>query len=159
MSLYCPIRNKSVANLPEERVRVHFLNYLITEKGFPKASFVLEQQLSQMPHLNLQEQKIPNRRADIICFGKNIHPEHEFFPLLLIECKAVKLTKRTMNQLMGYNHFLQAYFIAAVNDHEVQFAWFDEVSQQHQFAKEIPAYSALRGAVVSLSVPVPVPDS
>jgi len=33
------------------------------------------------------------RRADIICFAKNIHPSYLFFPLLVVECKGEKIKK------------------------------------------------------------------
>lgn len=141
--IFCPVRRQWVAALPEERVRQHLLKHLITQLGFPPSLIVLEMALQQMPHLSPSQAQIPERRADIVCFAKEIHPHHDLYPLLLVECKAVKLTPKTLNQVTGYNHFLKACFIAAVNQNEVKFGWFDPKQQGYVYSDHIPAYKQL----------------
>lgn len=88
---------------------------MIDRLGYPLGYFALEKSLSQLPHLS-PSTHFPKRRADLIVFGKNIHPQEPLYPLLLVECKAVPLTRKTLQQLKSYNQFIKAYFIAAVNE-------------------------------------------
>jgi hypothetical protein len=136
---YCLVRKQWVPALPEERVRQHILNWMTTELGYPIALLAVEKSLKQMPHLSLQEMSLPERRADLICFGKDIHPEHGLYPLLLIECKAHRLTSQCVEQVMGYNHLVQAYFVAVANGEEIKTAFY----KHGQFNAGLPAYSSL----------------
>ncbi|MBA3816482.1 MAG: type I restriction enzyme HsdR N-terminal domain-containing protein [Parachlamydiaceae bacterium] len=148
-TLYCSIRKELVAALPEEIIRQRLLVYMLNDRGFPEALVAVEKTLKQMPHLgSLNPLKIPHRRADIICYGKGIHPDCALYPLLLIECKAVKLTSRVINQVAGYNQFVKAYFIAIVNDHEIQTGWFDPKQGVYVFVPHLPSYEELLEAVI-----------
>lgn len=148
-SLYCPIRKIWVAPLPEECIRQRLLAHMIENLGFPSAHIVVEKGLRQMPHLALGGQDIPTRRADIVCFSQGIHPKHALYPLLLVECKAVPLTNKVLNQVAGYNHFLQAHFIAVMNENEIRTGWFDRQQGAYSFINELPDYQTLRKKVVS----------
>lgn len=114
MPLFCPIRRLQVADLPEERIRQALIQEMIDHLGYPLGHLALETSLSRLPHLS-SFSRLPKRRADLIVFGKDIHPQEPLYPLLLVECKAVPLTKKTLQQLNSYNQFVKAYFIAAVN--------------------------------------------
>jgi sulfur carrier protein ThiS len=132
--LYCCIRKCSVKALPEEIVRQSILHHLINELGFPAGGIAVEKSLRQMP---LQTEKHPPlRRADIICF-------HRDLPLLLIECKAVPLNSKSVRQVIGYNWFLKAPFIALVNQTEIRFGWYNKTQNEYQFTAHIPPYSEL----------------
>lgn len=141
--MFCCVRRQWVAALPEEKVRQHLLNHLINQLGFPPSLIVLEMGLQQIPHLNPSQGQIPERRADIVCFAKGIHPAHDLYPLLLIECKAVKLTPKVLNQVTGYNHFLKACFIAVANQNEVKLGWFEAKLQRYIYTDRIPSYKHL----------------
>ena len=141
--IYCALRKEWVKAQPEEIVRQRVLKYLIDELRFPLSSIVVEKGLRQMPHLSLTGQKIPRRRADILCFSKEIHPDYELHPLLLIECKAIKLTSRMINQVIGYNYYLKARFLALVNDEEIRFGWFDPNKKEYAFIDYFPSYESL----------------
>ena len=141
--IYCSTRKEWVAPLPEEFVRQKLIHHLIENLHFPKNLLVLEKALCQMPHLVLSPLKIPNRRADIVCFAKDIHPDGNLYPLLIIECKAVKLTLRAVNQVIGYNHFVKAKFIAIANENEIQFGFFNRLENQYNFLSYIPSYQEL----------------
>src|SRR3990167_4122115 len=84
------------------------------ELGFPAELICVERSLSSLPHL--AGQIVPDRRFDIICFKK--HGE-VILPLLIVECKAVLLTKKAAMQVIGYNHFAKAPFIALANQKSV----------------------------------------
>lgn len=143
-SLYCSIRKQFVASSPEEMVRQCFLSHMISDKGFPESLIAVEKALKQMPHLSgLNPLQIPSRRADVICYGKSINLKDDFYPLLLVECKAVPLTARVINQVAGYNQFVKARFIALVNDHEIQTGWFDPKQKAYVFVKYLPSYEDL----------------
>lgn len=141
--LYCLVRKSYVAATPEEIVRQQLVSHMIHNLNYPASYLALEKELNQVPHLHQSDKEIPNRRADLICFGKDIHPKFALYPLLLVECKAVKITSRTMSQVAGYNHFLGAYFIAAVNGQEIRTGWYDPSIKDYKYVKNLPTYSQL----------------
>ena len=123
-SLNCLVRKTSVSSTPEEIVRQSLLHYLVDNLGYP-----LE------------------RRADIICFAKGIHPKFTLYPLLLIECKSVKLDGKVKNQVIGYNRFLRSYYIAIVNQSTMQTGWFDQSSGEYHFVDGILDYHQLLSSI------------
>lgn len=142
--IYCPVRKTYVSATPEEIVRQRFIAYLSAQKGFPLATLAVEKELGLVQPVTAT--KAPERRADIVCFAKGIHPNHDLYPLLLVECKAVPLTKKVVAQVTGYNHYLQAYFVAIVNDTEVITGWRD--GDKHVFIEGMPSYEALRTSAI-----------
>lgn len=147
--VYCRIRKMWVAATPEEKVRQYLLGYMIANLGFPEGGIALEKGLNQMPHLALVSQKIPDRRADIVCFAKGIHPRHELYPLLLIECKAVKLTPKVINQVTGYNHFMQSYYVCVANQDQIRTGWYDKEKKAYTFVDYLPAFADLLATITA----------
>lgn len=142
--IYCLIRNLWVAALPEEIIRQKILSYMVHDLSYPSSTIVLEMPLKQMPHLcNTNLTRIPNRRADIVCFAKNIHPQFALYPLLLIECKAVPINTKVMNQVIGYNHHLRACYIAVANQSEMRIGWKDPLTNEYTFTSYLPSYPEL----------------
>lgn len=111
-SLYDPFRELFVKGTPEETVRQRYLDLLTNELGFPASLIAVEKSLREL----VKDARPPSRRVDILCF------EPSGRPLLLIECKAVPLTKAMQRQVRGYNYFVKAPFIALVNNEEALFA-------------------------------------
>lgn len=140
--IYCQARKDWVVATPEEKIRQELLHHLGT-LGFPASHILVEKGLHQMPHLSLKGNTLPLRRADIVCFGKDIHPGEELYPLLLIECKAVKITQKMVSQVIGYNHYLHAFFIAVANGEEILTGWWDRGQKKYQFIHSLPRYSDL----------------
>lgn len=140
--IQCAIRKTFVEATPEECVRQAILIRLIDRLGYPSAYIAVEKELRQMPHL-LHQRPLPNRRADIVCFARGIHPCHAVYPLLLIECKAVKLNQKVINQTIGYNYFVQSYFIAVANNDTIQTGWCDPTKGIFTFIPYLPTYQAL----------------
>jgi len=99
------VRGFFVAATPEEIVRQSLLLQMIRSLGYPKELLAVEKQLSELPHLK-GVQGLPNRRADIVCFSRGI------YPLLLIECKEGEVGKEAVDQVLGYNEFVKAPFVA-----------------------------------------------
>jgi len=145
-SLYCLIREEWVAALPEEYVRQRVLNHMVNDCGFPKSLLAVEKPLRQLSHLSAAEQTlVPDRRADIICFAKDERITNGgIFPLLLVECKAVKLTSRVVDQVVGYNHFIRARYVMIVNQTELQMGWYDVEKKEYVFIDYLPNYKELR---------------
>ncbi len=131
--LFDPVRGCYVAATPEERVRQKWLHAMVAVLGFPKELLAVEKEISQLPHL-LSDPHVPQRRADIICFARGIHPEHVLYPLLLIECKQEVLNEKALDQVMGYNYYVDAPFVAVVNGTHIV---------MNQGLRTLPSYSEL----------------
>jgi hypothetical protein len=140
--IQCAIRKIFVEATPEECVRQKILVRLVNQLGYPLGYIAVEKELRQMPHL-LNQRPLPNRRADIVCFARGIHPHHAIYPLLLIECKSVKLTSKVINQTIGYNYFVQSYFIAVANNNDIQTGWYDLAQGIFTFVPNLPSYEEL----------------
>ena len=114
--IYDPIRKIWVLADPEEIVRQTLIQKMIHCLGFPAELLAVEVDLNSLSHITT---KAPDRRADLICFAKGIHPSYPLYPLLLIECKRGKASKKALDQLIGYNYFVKAPFIAVADSEEI----------------------------------------
>ncbi len=137
------IRNDWVAATGEELVRQAFLQKMVGSLGFPKHLLAVEKDLRSLPHLMGEEGILPERRADIICFAKDIHPEYSLYPLLIVECKDRALDQKALEQLLGYNAHVKAYFVALVSQDEVQFGYFEKALGNYRFVPFLPSYAQL----------------
>lgn len=147
--IYCPIRKEWVAALPEEHVRQRMLLHMINDCGFPLSLIAVETSLKQLPHLAATDlHQIPNRRADIICFAKQQNSVGGLYPLLTVECKAVKLTPKVINQVVGYNYFVKASFVVIVNQTEIRTGWYDKSHETYTFVNYLPSYRDLMASLV-----------
>lgn len=113
--------------------------------GYPSALIAVEKELAQLPHLyQTSVASLPKRRADIIVFAKDLTP------LLMIECKAVALTPKFAEQVIGYNAFVKAPWLALANGKEILTGYFDSESGLHRFEPGLPSFSAISEASSSL---------
>jgi hypothetical protein len=126
---------------PEEQVRQRWIRRMMGELGYPRELLVIEKGIRELPHLASLD--VPQRRLDILCYGKEIHPVHALFPLLLIECKEGPLTKSALNQVIGYNYHVKAHFVAAVNRDEVQLGFFDGARNHPVSGSFLPSFKEL----------------
>lgn len=149
--LFCPLRKTWVSDLPEERVRQSLIQDMTERLGYPANSIALEKSLGQLPHLEAHPFSLPKRRADLIVFVKDLHPQYPFYPLLLIECKAVHLTPKVLRQLVGYNHFVNAYFIAAVNQSDTFLGCYHPEYKDFKFQKGLLSYEELLKSAFAVS--------
>jgi hypothetical protein len=145
--IYDPIREKKVKGFQEELVRQSLIALMVDSLGYPKHLITVEKDLNQLPHL--KDKKTKNqRRADIICFEHNIHPLYELFPLLLIECKAEKLNQSHIDQVIGYNYFVQAFFIAVASNEKIKTLWYNKKKGQYDAVDFLPSHKELMQAVL-----------
>lgn len=142
-TIICAARKIAVELTPEEQVRQNLLSLMVNQLGYPSGYLAVEKELSQIPHLSLREVKLPSRRADIICFGRGNEPNSPLLPLLLIECKAIKLSLKVINQVIGYNYFVQSPFIAVANAQEIRFGACDPRTGEYSFLPYLPRYQDL----------------
>lgn len=133
--LFCQIRKKWVADKPEERVRQATLTYLIEKLDYPREIISVEVALQELPHISGRE-TVPPRRIDILCYSTPLAP------LLLIECKAVALADSMLAQMMGYNHYVGASYVAITNGFESWTAWIDKKENNYQLFKGLPIYGS-----------------
>lgn len=126
-------RRKYVALTPEEWVRQHFVNYLITEKGYPSA--LLANELS----IKLNG---TSKRCDTVVFDRYLDP------LMIVEYKAphVSITKEVFDQIVRYNMALRVRFLTISNGVRHFCCQIDYGRQTYDFLKDIPDYTALENA-------------
>ncbi len=143
--LWCPVRKRWLMALPEEKIRQALVETMVSQLGYPLAGLAVELGLDRMPHIR-RGTSLPRRRADLVVFAKGVHPEHFLYPILLAECKALPWTDKALRQLVGYNQFIGAYFIAAVDPTTVRLGlgWNNE---QISFHRGLLPYDDLLRAV------------
>lgn len=102
---------------PEERVRQGVLRHMLDDLGYPAELIAVERALGE---LACGRQSVPQRRIDLVAFER---VGGELRPLLLVECKAVRLSDAALHQVLGYNHFLGAKCVALVNGTQIRLPW------------------------------------
>ncbi len=137
--IYDPYRQEWVVDEPEERVRQALLETMIHTLGYPKSLIVIEKSLKHLPHLALTSERIPNRRLDILCYAK----ADKLAPLLMVECKAIPLSYATIQQVLGYNHYVKASYVAIANAQEICTLWFDTTLNEYRCLNTLPDYKKL----------------
>ncbi len=145
-AVYDSIRSHWVAASPEEYIRQAWVQRMYSELGYPKDYLAIEKKLSSLNHLTSKD-NCPDRRLDILCFAKNIHTSYSLFPLILVECKAHKLNDSSLRQVVGYNHYVHAPFIALVNDTAVRTGWFDKNEKKYRFVEYMPIFEDLINSI------------
>jgi hypothetical protein len=125
------IRRKYVALTPEEWVRQHFVNYLITEKGYPGSLIANEIQI------NLNNQK---KRCDTIIYDR------ELSPLVIVEYKApdVKITQEVFDQIARYNIVLKVKYLIVSNGLEHYCCSIDYENMNFKYLTEVPHHTSLK---------------
>jgi hypothetical protein len=102
--LFNPVLKKRLKNRPEERVRLKWVEYLLSQTDYPKSRIGFE------APVRLRQE--PNAlRADLILYTREMKPS------VLIECKAesIPLTQATAEQAARYNTKLNAPYICLTN--------------------------------------------
>lgn len=125
------IRSKYVALTPEEWVRQHFINFLITEKHYPASLIANEIQIS----LNTQR-----KRCDSVVYDKTLTP------LVIVEYKApdVKITQDVFDQIARYNIVLKVKYLIISNGIEHYCCRMNYDNLSFEYLEDIPCYSELQ---------------
>lgn len=112
--------------------------------GFPQSLICVEKELSEVDHL--QKGPLPaKRRVDLLVFGKDIHPHYSLYPLLIVECKAKQITEEALSQVVGYNYYVRAYFVALAAEKE--FKMVVVCNGERKTIEFLPRYEELVRAV------------
>jgi hypothetical protein len=125
--IFDEIRKKFVVLTPEEWVRQHVLQFLLSEKKYP------------LSHINIEKQlKLHNtvKRYDIVVFNSDGSIQ------LLVECKApsIHITQDTFDQIARYNLVADASYLMVTNGLDHYFCQMDQKQQRYNFLKDIPLY-------------------
>ncbi len=124
--IFDELRKRWMVCTPEEWVRQNLIMFLISNMNYPKSLIALEKQI-----------KIAGRnlRFDALVYNRN------YSPLLIIECKApqIKITQETFDQILTYNHLINAPYLLVTNG---LFHVFCNVRSKSEikFLEEIPRY-------------------
>jgi len=124
------LRRRFVTLTPEEWVRQHFINYLITEKQYPPSLIGNEIQI------DLNSQK---KRCDSVIYDK------EMQPLVIVEYKApeVRITQEVFNQIANYNIVLKVKYLIVSNGINHYCCRIDYNQQTYTYLPDIPFYNEL----------------
>ncbi|GGF10636.1 Type I restriction enzyme R protein N terminus (HSDR_N) [Chishuiella changwenlii] len=122
--IFCLIRKKWFVYTPEEWVRQHVLNYLITDLGYSTSAIALE---VIVPITGMK------KRADIVIYQKEK-------PLIMVECKAphIGITQATFDQIARYNIILGSQFLMVTNGLNHFYCMMDFEQKRYNFLKELP---------------------
>lgn len=128
--IYDCLRGKFVALTPEEWVRQHFVNYLITERSYPRGLMANEVSL-KLNHTA--------RRCDTLVYSRTGRP------LAVVEYKApsIAITQGVFDQIARYNSVIGAPYLMVSNGMTHYCCRFDEKSQSYTFMRDIPLYDLL----------------
>ena len=123
--LFNPLLKKRFANRPEERVRLRWVEYILTQTDHLKTRIGFERPVD-LP------QKENQLRADLILYNRDMKPH------ILIECKApsVRLSGAAATQAAMYNSQVGADFICLTNG--VTDFWFRADNEQSLSEEELP---------------------
>jgi hypothetical protein len=128
--IYDIIRRKNVALTPDEWVRQHFVNYLITEKNYPKERIANEVTVS----LNGM-----SKRCDTVVYNQFLEP------IVIVEYKApsVPITQDVIEQITRYNICLRVSILIVTNGLEQYCFRIDYETLTYSYLKEMPGYDKL----------------
>lgn len=119
------IRKKFMVLTPEEWVRQHVVQYLISEKNYPTSLINVEKQLT----LNGTK-----KRYDIVVFNPDgsIH--------IIIECKApkIKIDQSTFDQIARYNLVVNSQYLMVTNGMQHYYCTMDFENETYIFLKDVP---------------------
>lgn len=130
VEIFDPLRRKYIILTPEEWVRQHFVNYLITEKGYP-ASLMANEKTIKLNSLT--------KRCDTVVYNNNLEP------VAICEYKnpEININQEVFDQILRYNIVLKVKYLIVSNgiNHFCCQVNHDDLS--YIFLKEIPDYNTL----------------
>lgn len=124
------LRRKYVIITPEEWVRQHFINFLLSEKQYP------ENLIANEIGIKLNNTQ---KRCDTVVYDRLL------VPLVIIEYKApsVEITINVFDQIVRYNMVLKAKYLIVSNGLQHFCCKINYEKGDYSFLEEIPVYSKL----------------
>ena len=122
-----PLRRRWVALTPEEWVRQHFVNLLVSEKHYPATLVANEVQLSVGAEA---------LRADTVVYDRTLRPR------MIVEYKAptVAITQKVFDQISVYNLLLRVDYLAVSNGRQHYVCRMDYNNEKYSFLEDLPDY-------------------
>ena len=128
IAVFDVLRKKFVILTPEEWVRQHVVNFLLTEKKMPQSLLNVEKQLKVNSVL---------KRYDLLVYNPDgsIH--------LVVECKAasVPITQETFDQIARYNLALNAKYLMVTNGLQHFYCQLDYEQEKYHFLPDLPEWA------------------
>lgn len=130
MEIYDPLRRKYVALTPEEWVRQHFVNWLISDKEYPTSLMANEAGIKLNSLI---------RRCDTVVYDQHLDP------LMIIEYKEsnISITQDVFDQVVRYNTVLKVPYIVVSNGVNHYCCKMNYEKQSYDFLTDIPNYREL----------------
>jgi hypothetical protein len=124
------VRKDYVLLTPEEWVRQHFINYLITDRLVPPGLIAVEKQI-RVNRLS--------KRCDIVIYL------HDGKPALVVECKAphIKINRETYDQAVRYNLTLNIRYMVLTNGMNHFCFKLNYQTQESTLLNHIPAFQEM----------------
>lgn len=115
---------------PEERVRQHFVHYLISEKGYP-ASLMANEAMIRLNSLT--------RRCDTVVYDNSLRP------VVICEFKKpdVEITQQVFDQVVRYNIVLKVKYLIVSNGMSHYCCRMNYSDMSFDYLQEIPEYGDL----------------
>ena len=126
-----PVRKKFVRLTPEEWVRQHFLNFMVTRHHYPASLIHVEASLTY---------NRLSKRSDIVVYSR------QGKPLMAVECKAppVVITQKVFEQLAMYNFTLRVSYLVLTNGLQHFICRMEPGNGNFTFLEEFPDYGDLK---------------
>lgn len=133
LKVFDPLRGRYVALTPEEYVRRHFTEWLMTDRGFPASVMANEVSL---------DINGAHRRSDTVVFGPDGNP------LVVVEYKAptIAISQDTFDQIARYNMVLRARYLIVSNGMTHYCCVMDNRTQNYHFIRTIPTWQEIRNS-------------
>lgn len=124
------LRRRFVALTPEEWVRQHFINYLISQKGYPAPL------LANEVKLKAGDKEL---RADSVLYTTDLNP------IMIIEYKAphINITQKVFDQITVYNMLLHVDYLVVSNGINHYICKMNYEDNTYKFLENIPEYGKI----------------
>ena len=121
------LRRKYVALTPEEWVRQHFVNFLVSHRGYPASMLANEVELV------IGQKRL---RCDTVLYGLRAEPR------MIVEYKApgINVTQKVFDQVAAYNMLLHVDYLVVSNGLCHYCCKMDYEHQNYLFLEDIPLY-------------------
>ena len=120
--IFDEIRKKFIVLTPEEWVRQHVVQFLISEKKYPKSLINVEKQLKVKGTL---------KRYDVVVYNN----DGSIF--LIVECKApaIAISQQTFDQIARYNIEANATYLMVTNGLNHYYCQLDYENEKYIFSE------------------------
>jgi hypothetical protein len=125
--IFDPVRKKYVVLTPEEWVRQHVIQFLISDKNVPVSLIIAEAEISLFK---------TKKRFDIAVYDRNGNA------LMVVECKAptVPLSQDVLDQAVRYNMTLKVGILMLTNGLQHIFCRVDPSNGAVKQISDLPVY-------------------